>query len=73
VLHAGTRVDDGGVVSAGGRVLSVVGTGIDLAHARSTAYAAVRRITLTGSHFRTDIAAAAADPQISPRNLGSRV
>jgi len=61
VLHAGTRLDDAGdVVSAGGRVLSVVGTGADLARARSTAYGALGRIGLSGSHFRTDIAAAAA-------------
>ncbi len=39
VLHAGTRRrDDGAVVSAGGRVLSVVGTGPDLAAARDDAY-----------------------------------
>jgi phosphoribosylamine---glycine ligase len=66
VLHAGTRIVDGGVVSAGGRVLSVVGTGSDLAEARATAYTAVRRITLAGGHFRTDIGAAAAEPQIIP-------
>lgn len=61
VLQAGTkRVDDGDVVSAGGRVLSVVGTGADLEQARTAAYAALRRLTLNGSHYRTDIAAAAA-------------
>jgi phosphoribosylamine--glycine ligase len=61
VLHAGTRqVDDGDVVSAGGRVLSVVGTGADLEQARAAAYAAVRQIRLNGSHYRTDIAAVAA-------------
>ena len=39
VLHAGTaRRDDGAIVSSGGRVLSVVGTGADLAAARATAY-----------------------------------
>jgi len=64
VLHAGTRrVDDGDVVSAGGRVLSVVGTGTDLEQARTAAYAAVRRISLDGGHYRSDIAAAAASDQ----------
>jgi phosphoribosylamine--glycine ligase len=64
VLQAGTRrVDDGDVVSAGGRVLSIVGTGADLAQARSTAYAALRQITLSGAHYRTDIAATAAADQ----------
>ena len=42
ILHAGTRRrDDGAVVSAGGRVLSVVATGADLAAARADAYALV--------------------------------
>jgi phosphoribosylamine--glycine ligase len=58
VLHAGTALDERGrVVSSGGRVLSVVGTGPDVAAARATAYAAVGRIRLDGSHHRTDIAA----------------
>jgi phosphoribosylamine--glycine ligase len=57
VLHAGTRRDDSGrVVSSGGRVLSVVGTGPDLEAARTGAYEAVRRISLDGSHHRRDIA-----------------
>jgi phosphoribosylamine--glycine ligase len=61
VLHAGTAAGpDGGVVSAGGRVLSVVGTGADLATARERAYAGVAAIDLPGSHHRTDIAARAA-------------
>jgi phosphoribosylamine---glycine ligase len=57
VLHAGTRRrDDGAVVSAGGRVLSVVGTGPSLAAAREEAYRLVSRVELTGSHHRSDIA-----------------
>jgi phosphoribosylamine--glycine ligase len=57
VLHAGTRRrDDGAVVSAGGRVLSVVGTGPSLAAAREEAYRLVRLVELTGSHHRSDIA-----------------
>ena len=58
VLHAGTANDDAGrVVSAGGRVLSVVGTGPDVRAARGAAYAAVERISLDGGHYRRDIAA----------------
>ncbi|MFF3754206.1 phosphoribosylamine--glycine ligase [Streptomyces sp. NPDC002018] len=61
VLHAGTRrSDDGTVVSAGGRVLSVTATGKDLTQARERAYTAVDRITLPGSQHRTDIAREAA-------------
>ena len=64
VLHAGTTVDDDGhLVSAGGRVLSVVAVGEDLAEARRRAYAGVDQIVLPGSHHRTDIAAAAAAGQ----------
>jgi phosphoribosylamine--glycine ligase len=61
VLHAGTATDQAGaLVSAGGRVLSVVGTGRSLGAARGAAYEAVRRLTLDGGHHRSDIAAAAA-------------
>ena len=58
VLHAGTAAtDDGAVVSAGGRVLSVVGVGADIEAARGAAYAGVDCLNLRGSHHRTDIAA----------------
>lgn len=47
---------DSGLVSAGGRVLSVVGAGVDLAAARANTYAGVAKINLRGSHYRRDIA-----------------
>ncbi|GGS19943.1 phosphoribosylamine--glycine ligase [Actinokineospora fastidiosa] len=57
VLHAGTRRrDDGAIVSAGGRVLSVVGIGDTLTTARAEAYRLVGAVHLAGSHHRTDIA-----------------
>ena len=66
VLHAGTtRRDDGTIVSSGGRVLSVVGTGADLPAARDAAYAVMSSVRLPGSHFRTDIGLAAAEGRIS--------
>jgi phosphoribosylamine--glycine ligase len=66
VLHAGTaRRDDGAIVSSGGRVLSVVGTGADLAEARTAAYQILGSIRLPGSHFRMDIGLAAAEGKIS--------
>ena len=66
VLHAGTaRRDDGAVVSSGGRVLSVVGVGDDLAAARDAAYARIGSIRRAGSHFRSDIGLAAQEGQIS--------
>lgn len=66
VLHAGTwRRQDGAVVSAGGRVLSVVGTGPDLAAARDDAYTRLAGVHLTGSHYRGDIAARALSGEIT--------
>ncbi|MCC8249052.1 phosphoribosylamine--glycine ligase [Saccharothrix luteola] len=66
VLHAGTRRrEDGAVVSIGGRVLSVVGTGKTLADARAEAYRRVEGVHLTGSHHRTDIALRAANGEIT--------
>ena len=65
LLHAGTaRARDGRLVSAGGRVLNVVGTGPDLQAARAAAYQRAARVTMRGGWYRTDIAerAAAASP-----------
>jgi phosphoribosylamine--glycine ligase len=57
VLHAGTRRrEDGAIVSTGGRVLSVVGTGAALDTARDAAYDLVGRVSLPGGQYRTDIA-----------------
>ncbi|MPY77902.1 MAG: phosphoribosylamine--glycine ligase [Actinophytocola sp.] len=65
VLHAGTRRrDDGAVVSSGGRVLAVVGTGGDLASAREQAYERLASVHLPGGHHRTDIASAAVKGEI---------
>jgi phosphoribosylamine--glycine ligase len=65
VLHAGTREQDGRVVSTGGRVLSVTACGSDLGQARARAYEGVAAVSLRGSHWRTDIALAAARGQIA--------
>jgi len=66
VLHAGTsRRDDGAIVSSGGRVLSVVGTGAELSDARAAAYQVLSSVRLPGSHFRTDIGLAAAQGHIT--------
>jgi phosphoribosylamine--glycine ligase len=64
VQHAGSRLDDGVLVSAGGRVLSVTAVGSDLAAARAAAYEGVGAVDLPGSHFRTDIGLKAALGQI---------
>jgi phosphoribosylamine--glycine ligase len=56
VFHAGTRRENGRVVTAGGRVLAVTAFGEDAAAARSRAYAAVDRIQFEGRQYRHDIA-----------------
>ena len=63
VFHAGTaRRDDGALVTAGGRVLTVVAMGATLADAREKAYRNVDRIRFEGRHFRRDIGAASPAP-----------
>ena len=59
VYHAGTRRDDRGVVTAGGRVLGVTGRGATLTEASSRAYEAVAAIRFEGMQFRRDIGARA--------------
>jgi phosphoribosylamine--glycine ligase len=56
VLHAGTGLDDQGrLVTAGGRVLGVAGTGVSVDEARVRAYAGVDVISWDGVQYRTDI------------------
>ncbi len=55
VYHAGTKRDDGRVVTAGGRVLGVTALGETLDEARSRAYAAVGKIRFEGMQYRSDI------------------
>ena len=61
VLQAGTASGSDGLLrAAGGRVLNVVGTGMDLAEARAAAYRSAGQVRLRGAWYRTDIAAAPA-------------
>jgi phosphoribosylamine--glycine ligase len=58
VFHAGTRrTASGSLESAGGRVLTLVGRGSDLAAAHDAAYRGVAEVALEGSQYRTDVAA----------------
>ncbi len=56
VFHCGTKAQDGQILTAGGRVLSVTGLGKDLRSAVDTAYAAVAKISFDGAFHRADIA-----------------
>ena len=55
VYHAGTAKHGKQLVTAGGRVLTVVGSGGDFAAAISRAYAGVERIRFDGMQYRRDI------------------
>lgn len=55
VFHAGTKVQDGKMLTAGGRVLGVTATAPTLDEAIRKAYADVKKIHFDGAHYRTDI------------------
>jgi phosphoribosylamine---glycine ligase len=55
IFHAGTAMKENHVVTAGGRVLTVVALGGDYAAARARAYEAVSRIHFDGMQYRHDI------------------
>jgi phosphoribosylamine---glycine ligase len=55
LFHAGTRMTDDNVVTAGGRVLSVVALGETVPQARELAYSAAAKIDFEGKYFRPDI------------------
>jgi phosphoribosylamine--glycine ligase len=62
IFHAGTAQKNGKWVTAGGRVLSVVGRDRDLKQALSRAYRTVNKIRFDGAHFRKDIGHRAGEP-----------
>ena len=62
VFHAGTRLDEeGGVVTSGGRVLTVAALGASLNEARGKAYRNIQHIHFSRCHYRRDIAAPSQD------------
>lgn len=65
ILHAGTEEVDGKIISTGGRVLNVIGTGKDLNEARENAYARIKDIEMEGGFYRSDIGLAACEGRIS--------
>jgi phosphoribosylamine--glycine ligase len=67
VTHAGTARRDGGLVTAGGRVLNVTGLGATPGEARDRAYEAARLISFEGMQMRTDIAERALGAEIEQR------
>jgi phosphoribosylamine--glycine ligase len=67
VFHAGTKIDGDRVVTDGGRVLGVTALGDTLADAKARAYEAVKMISFSGAHYRTDIADKALKPAKSAK------
>ena len=55
IYHAGTKLEDGTLVTSGGRVMGVTAKADSLPEALSKAYAAAKCIKFNGQHFRTDI------------------
>ena len=66
VVHAGTAIADGEVVTAGGRVLNLTGLGPSVATARRRAYDAANAVEFDGRQMRSDIALAAEEAGSSP-------
>lgn len=57
VFHSATRLEDGRLLTGGGRCFTAVGIGRELLTARSRAYSAARGVTFPGSWYRPDIGA----------------
>ena len=55
VYHAGTKLEDGKFLTAGGRVLGITAVGADRAEALAKSYAAAEKISFDGVHYRKDI------------------
>jgi phosphoribosylamine--glycine ligase len=55
IFHAGTKLESGKYYTAGGRVLGVTAVADTKEHAREKAYAAVKKVSFEGMHYRTDI------------------
>ena len=58
-FHAGTKSDNGKIVTNGGRVLGITALGKDIPEARAKAYEATKWISFENKYMRTDIAASA--------------
>jgi len=56
VFHAGTKFENGKIVTNGGRVLNVVACGDGISEAQKKVYDAVSRISFEGAYYRNDIA-----------------
>jgi phosphoribosylamine--glycine ligase len=70
VLHAGTKGQNGTVVTSGGRVLGVTATGATLEEALENAYRGAKKIVFEGAHYRKDIGTAAKSRAVGSEGNG---
>ena len=70
VFHAGTALRGDRLVTNGGRILGVTGTGATIGEARERAYAGCERISFGGARYRTDIALSASGQPPEVRRSG---
>jgi len=55
LFHAGTSYNNGGIITSGGKVVSIISTGVDIRDVRAKAYQAAKDIYFEGMHYRKDI------------------
>lgn len=55
VFHSGTKLEDGSVKTNGGRVLGVIGRGMNIKEARTSVYGQLENVKFDGMQYRTDI------------------
>ena len=55
IFHAGTKIDNGKLVTAGGRVLNICATGNSLEEVRQKVYQAAKQVRFEGKFYRGDI------------------
>ena len=67
IFQAGTRREDDGLYTSGGRILGVCATGESLSSATGTAYGALEKIEIDGAHYRKDVGVTAATSGSEPK------
>ena len=55
IFYAGTKIENGKLLTAGGRVLNVCAWGEDIKEAKVKAYKAIEKLSFEGMHYRRDI------------------
>jgi phosphoribosylamine--glycine ligase len=72
IFHAGTVLKDNKLLTSGGRVLTVCGSGGNLVEARAAAYKAAAQVEFRGMHYRRDIGFKALSPASAAPNASAK-